>query len=63
MSLDDREVRRDMDKASLRRNRRVAESVRNSLSDEDIESGIDQVRVARQRQKTGRDFAVELLMH
>ncbi len=50
--LEDRELRRAMAKASLRKNWRAAEAAGEGLSDEEIDREIDQVRVARQRQKT-----------
>lgn len=50
--LEDRELRRAMAKASLRKNWRLAEAAKVHLSDEDIDREIDQARVARKRQKT-----------
>ena len=50
--LEDRELRRAMAKASLRKNWRVAEAAGAGLSDEEIDREIDQVRVIRQRRKT-----------
>ena len=50
--LEDRELRRAMAKASLRKNWRVAEAAGEGLSDGEIEKEVDQVRVVRQRRKT-----------
>jgi antitoxin (DNA-binding transcriptional repressor) of toxin-antitoxin stability system len=50
--LEDRELRRAMAKASLRKNWRLAEAAGGSLSDEEIDQEINQVRVVRQRRKT-----------
>jgi antitoxin (DNA-binding transcriptional repressor) of toxin-antitoxin stability system len=50
--LEDRELRRAMAKASLRKNWRLAEAAGGGLSDEEIDREIDQVRVVRQRRKT-----------
>ena len=50
--LEDRELRRAMAKASLRKNWRVAEAAEDGLSDEEIDREIDQVRAVRQRRKT-----------
>jgi len=50
--LEDRELRRAMAKAGLRKNWRVAEAAGDGLSDEEIDREIDQVRVVRQRRKT-----------
>jgi len=50
--LEDRELRRAMAKAALRKNWRVAEAAGEGLSDEEIDKEIDQVRVVRQRRKT-----------
>jgi antitoxin (DNA-binding transcriptional repressor) of toxin-antitoxin stability system len=50
--LEDRELRRAMAKASLRKNWRLAEVSGVDLSDEEIDREINQVRVARQRGKT-----------
>ena len=49
--LEDRELRRAMAKASLRKNWRVADAAGTVLSDEEIDREIDQVRLARQRRK------------
>ena len=49
--LEDRELRRAMAKASLRKNWRVAEAAGQNLSDEEIDREVDQVRVVRQRRK------------
>jgi len=49
--LEDRELRRAMAKASLRNNWRLAEAAGPSLSDEEVDREIDQVRVARLRRK------------
>jgi antitoxin (DNA-binding transcriptional repressor) of toxin-antitoxin stability system len=43
--LEDRELRRAMAKASLRKNWRIAEAAGKGLSDDEIDSEIDQVRV------------------
>ncbi len=48
---EDRELRRAMAKASLRRNWRLAVAAGVELSDEEIEREIRQVRVLRQRRK------------
>jgi len=50
--LEDRELRRAMAKASLRKNWRLAEAAGVELSDEEIDQEINQVRVVRQRGKT-----------
>ena len=50
--LEDRELRRAMAKASLRKNWRLAEASGVDLSDEEIDREINQVRVTRQRGKT-----------
>jgi antitoxin (DNA-binding transcriptional repressor) of toxin-antitoxin stability system len=50
--LEDRELRRAMAKASLRKNWRLAEAEGVELSDEEIDQEINQVRVVRQRGKT-----------
>ncbi|HEY6770810.1 MAG TPA: prevent-host-death protein [Candidatus Sulfotelmatobacter sp.] len=50
--LEDRELRRAMAKASLRKNWRLAEAAGGDLSDEEIDQEINQVRVVRQRRKT-----------
>ena len=49
--LEDRELRRAMAKAALHKNWRIAESVGEALTDEEIDREIDQVRVVRQRRK------------
>jgi hypothetical protein len=48
----DRELRRAMATASLREGWRLAEEL-GSMSDEEIESEIDAVRIAQQRRKDG----------
>ena len=50
--LEDRELRRAMAKASLRKNWRLAEASGVDLSEEEIDREINQVRAARQRGKT-----------
>ena len=50
--LEDRELRRAMAKASLRKNWRLAEAAGGDLSDEEIDREINQVRVVRRRRKT-----------
>ncbi len=50
--LEDRELRRAMAKASLRKNWRLAEAAGKDLSDEEIDREINQVRVVRRRRKT-----------
>jgi antitoxin (DNA-binding transcriptional repressor) of toxin-antitoxin stability system len=50
--LEDRELRRAMAKASLRKNWRLAEATEVELSDEEVDREINQVRVVRQRRKT-----------
>jgi antitoxin (DNA-binding transcriptional repressor) of toxin-antitoxin stability system len=50
--LEDRELRRAMAKASLRKNWRLAEAAGGDLSDEEIDQEINQVRIVRQRRKT-----------
>jgi antitoxin (DNA-binding transcriptional repressor) of toxin-antitoxin stability system len=50
--LEDRELRRAMAKASLRKNWRLAEAAAGDLSDEEIDREINQVRVVRRRRKT-----------
>jgi antitoxin (DNA-binding transcriptional repressor) of toxin-antitoxin stability system len=50
--LEDRELRRAIAKASLRKNWRLAEAAGGDLSDEEIDQEINQVRVVRQRRKT-----------
>ena len=49
--LEDRELRRAMAKVSLRKNWILAQSAGETLGDEEIESEIQQVRAARQREK------------
>jgi antitoxin (DNA-binding transcriptional repressor) of toxin-antitoxin stability system len=49
--LEDRELRRAMAKASLRKNWRLAEAAGGDLSNEEIDQEINQVRVVRQRRK------------
>jgi antitoxin (DNA-binding transcriptional repressor) of toxin-antitoxin stability system len=49
--LEDRELRRAMAKASLRKNWRLAEAAGVDVSDEEIDREINQVRVVRQRRK------------
>ncbi len=49
--LEDRELRRAMAKASLRKNWRLANAAGEDLSNEEIDREIDQVRVVRQRRK------------
>ncbi len=49
--LEDRELRRAMAKASLRKNWRLAEATGVDLSDEEIDREIHQLRVVRQRRK------------
>ena len=51
--LEDRELRRAMAKASLRKNWTAAEIAGEALSDEEIEQEINQVRAARQRRTDG----------
>lgn len=48
VALEDRELRRAMAKASLRRNLQLAEASAVKLTDEEIEREIDQVRNVRQ---------------
>ncbi len=50
--VEDRELRRAMAKANLRQNWRQAEASGVSLSEEEIDREINQVRVVRRRQKT-----------
>ena len=50
--LEDRELRRAMAKASLRKNWRLAEAAGVDVSDEEIDREINQVRVVRRRRKT-----------
>lgn len=49
--LEDRELRRAIAKASLRKNWRLAKASATTLSDEEIDREIHQVRTARQRKK------------
>ncbi len=49
--LEDRELRRAMAKASLRKNWRLAEASGVELSEDEIQREIDQVRVGRRRGK------------
>ncbi len=49
---EDRELRRAMAKASLRRNWRLAVNSGGTLSDQDIEQEIQQVRTSGRRPKT-----------
>jgi len=49
--VEDRELRRAMAKASLRQTWRVAKAPGMSLSDQEIDREIDQVRLVRQRRK------------
>jgi antitoxin (DNA-binding transcriptional repressor) of toxin-antitoxin stability system len=51
VALEDRELRRAMAKASLRRNWRLAEASTVKLSDEEMEREIEQVRARRRRKK------------
>jgi antitoxin (DNA-binding transcriptional repressor) of toxin-antitoxin stability system len=50
--LEDRELRRAMAKASLRKNWRLTEAGEVDLSDEEIDREINQVRIVRQRRKS-----------
>ena len=50
--LEDRELRRAMAKASLRKNWRLAEVAGEDLSDEEMDREINQVRIVRQRRKS-----------
>jgi hypothetical protein len=50
--LEDRELRRAMAKASLRKNWRLTEAAGVDLSDEEIDREINQVRIVRQRRKS-----------
>ena len=50
--LEDRELRRAMAKASLRKNWRLAEAAGAGLSEEEIDQEINQVRVVRQRRNS-----------
>ncbi len=51
VAIEDRELRRAMAKASLRKNWRLAEAPGKELGEEEIEREINQVRTVRQRQK------------
>jgi antitoxin (DNA-binding transcriptional repressor) of toxin-antitoxin stability system len=51
VTVEDRELRRAMAKASLRKNWRLAEASGKDMSEDEIEREISQVRVARQRRK------------
>jgi antitoxin (DNA-binding transcriptional repressor) of toxin-antitoxin stability system len=51
VGLEDRELRRAMAKASLRKNWRLAETSRVNLNEEEINQEIHQVRTIRQRKK------------
>ncbi len=54
VTLEDRELRRAMAKASLQESWRLAgDSGTNPISEEDIDREIDQVRAARRRRKAG----------
>lgn len=50
--LEDRELRRALAKASLRKNWRLSEATGLDLSDEEIDREINQVRIVRQRRKS-----------
>ena len=50
--LEDRELRRAMAKASLRRNWKLAESARKPVSDEEIDQEVNRVRAVRGRRKS-----------
>jgi hypothetical protein len=50
--LEDRELRRAMTKASLRKNWRLTEASGVNLSEEEIDREINQVRIVRQRRKS-----------
>jgi antitoxin (DNA-binding transcriptional repressor) of toxin-antitoxin stability system len=52
VALEDRELRRAMAKASLRKNWRLAEASKVNLSEEEINQEIGQVRTTRQRKKS-----------
>lgn len=52
VALEDRELRRAMAKASLRKNWRVAGASAVTLSDDEIDREIQQVRARRRRKKT-----------
>lgn len=49
---EDRELRRAMAKASLRKNWRLAEASRVQLKDEEIQREVQQVRASRRRTRT-----------
>jgi antitoxin (DNA-binding transcriptional repressor) of toxin-antitoxin stability system len=51
VAIEDRELRRAMAKASLRKNWRLAEASGKDLSEDEIEREINQVRAVRQRRK------------
>jgi antitoxin (DNA-binding transcriptional repressor) of toxin-antitoxin stability system len=51
VGLEDRELRRAMAKASLRKNWRLAEASRVKVSEEEIDREVRQVRITRQRKK------------
>lgn len=51
VTLEDRELRRAMAKASLRKNWRLSEADAASPSDEEIDDEIKQSRIARRRRK------------
>jgi antitoxin (DNA-binding transcriptional repressor) of toxin-antitoxin stability system len=51
VGLEDRELRRAMAKASLRKNWRLAEASGVNLSEEEIDREVSQVRTTRQRKK------------
>ena len=51
VTIEDRELRRAMAKASLRKNWRLAEASGKDISEDEIEREISQVRVVRQRRK------------
>jgi antitoxin (DNA-binding transcriptional repressor) of toxin-antitoxin stability system len=52
VALEDRELRRALAKASLRKNWRMVEASKVELSEEEIDREIDQVRVSQQQRKT-----------
>ena len=49
--LEERELRRAMAKASLRKNWKLAESARGVVSDEEIDQEVNRVRAVRNRRK------------
>jgi hypothetical protein len=51
LAAEDRELRRAMAKASLRKNWRLAEASKGKPREEEIEREIDRVRALRQRRK------------